>query len=173
MTDPSILGEHFTVVLGETKTDEDTDAGVILHQDPAADSKVQDEVTPITVTVSGGPETVNMLDLKNMEYSKAYLAVTEMGLKVATPTYEHDDTIAYNHVISFTPLENNPVPLGTEVHMVVSLGPATGDLFQAQPGRLNPGKGGRRYYRPWAEGGDCHPCVQRYRSGGAGSVAVS
>ena len=26
---------------------------------------------------------------------------------------------------SFTPLENNPVPLGTEVHMVVSLGPAT------------------------------------------------
>ena len=125
MTDPSILGEHFTVVLGETKTDEDTDAGVILHQDPAADSKVQDEVTPITVTVSGGPETVNMLDLKNMEYSKAYLAVTEMGLKVATPTFEHDDTIAYNHVISFTPLENNPVPLGTEVHMVVSLGPAT------------------------------------------------
>lgn len=85
MTDPSILGEHFTVVLGETKTDEDTDAGVILHQDPAADSKVQDEVTPITVTVSGGPETVNMLDLKNMEYSKAYLAVTEMGLKVPPP----------------------------------------------------------------------------------------
>ena len=120
-------------------------------------------MTHITVTVSGGPETVNMLDLKNMEYSKAYLAVTEMGLKVATPTYEHDDTIAYNHVISFTPLENNPVPLGTEVHMVVSLGPAT-ETFSKMCLRDSLEGDAGKGQRPWAgrsSGGHPAPCGHR------------
>ncbi|MEA4932457.1 MAG: Stk1 family PASTA domain-containing Ser/Thr kinase [Lawsonibacter sp.] len=119
-----LLQNHFTVVLGETVAD-DAEAGKIINQDPAADSKVGEATTEITVTVSAGPEVVYMTDLYNMEYRAAYLEVERLGLKNTTPTYENNDTVAKNHVISFTPLVDTPLAPETEVQIVVSLGPET------------------------------------------------
>ena len=116
-----LLG-RFTVVLGETVEDE-AQAGTILSQDPVADSQVGDEVTEITVTISGGASSVTMIDLTNMEYLQAFMALREIGLEYDTPTYEYSDEIEKDHVISYTPLKDTPVSPGTKVQMVISLGP--------------------------------------------------
>ena len=118
--DTDLLG-RFTLVLGETVED-DAEAGTILKQDPAGGSNVGDSVTKITVTVSGGPNVVHMPDLYNKEYRDAFITLDKLKLKYST-SYENHEEIAANHVISFTPLADTPVAPGTEVQLVISLGP--------------------------------------------------
>ena len=64
-----------------------------------------------------------MIDLYNMEYREAGLAIESLGLRIGTPTYEHNDVVPYNHVISFTPLKDTVLKPGDKVDMVLSLGP--------------------------------------------------
>ena len=116
-----LLG-RFKLVLGETVTD-DADPGTILKQDPGEDKEVGESVTEITVTVSGGPQIIEMIDIYDMEYSRAYSQLREMGLKPATPTYQNHETVEQGRIISFTPLAGTPLSPGTEVQMVVSKGP--------------------------------------------------
>ena len=121
LQDTALLG-RFTVVLGNT-VENDAEAGTILNQDPAAGSKVGESVTQITVTVSGGPQIVQVPDLYNLEYRKAFIVLDEHKLRYDTPDYENSDEVAKDHVISFTPLADTPVAPGTTVHLVISLGP--------------------------------------------------
>jgi len=123
LSDAELLG-RFTLALGETVADE-AEPGTILSQDPAANAQVSGDVTEITVTVSGGQEEIIMPDLTNMEYTKALVEVKKRGLAVEVPTFEYSDKVEINHVISFVPLEGNPVPPGTKVQMTVSRGPET------------------------------------------------
>ena len=120
--DTELLG-RFTLVLENTVTDESVEAGTILSQSPEAGSKVGEDVTQITVTISGGPDVVQMVDVYNMEYREAYLKLTGMGLKVANPTYETSDDVAKDHVISYNPPEGAELAPGDEVQLVVSSGP--------------------------------------------------
>ena len=120
--DTDLLGEHFTVVLGETVAD-DSEPGTIIKQDPEAGKKVTGESTDITITVSGGQEMIMMIDLTNMEFQEAYNTLVEMGLKPLTPEYAFSEEIEENHVISYTPLKDVPLSPGDEVQMVVSKGP--------------------------------------------------
>ncbi len=121
-TNQELLG-RFTLVLGDTVADEEAEAGTILSQNPSAGSKVGEDVTQITVTVSGGPELVEMIDVYNMEYQQAWLELNKMGLKVATPEYVTNEEITKNYVISSTPPKGAMLAPGTEVQLVVSLGP--------------------------------------------------
>ncbi|MGI5963078.1 MAG: Stk1 family PASTA domain-containing Ser/Thr kinase [Lawsonibacter sp.] len=116
-----LLG-RFQLVLGET-VESEVEAGTILNQEPKANTQVGEEVTTITVTVSGGPKMVEMVDLTNMEYREAFLELERLGLDYDTPTYEFDDTVAKDHVISHTPLAETMLPLGTKVQLVISKGP--------------------------------------------------
>ena len=115
--------KDFEIVVGSTVADESVKAGEIIRQDPAADSMVGEAGRTITVVVSSGPHAIRMIDLYNMEYRQAYLEVEKLGLRVLQPEYEHNDVIAYNHVISFTPLKDHILSPGDKVQMVVSLGP--------------------------------------------------
>ena len=117
-----LLGEHFTIVLGDTVAD-DSEPGTIIKQDPEDGKKVTGELTEITITISGGQEMIQMIDLTDMDFQTAYNTLVEMGLKPLTPEYEYDDEIEENHVISYTPLEGVPLSPGDEVQMVVSKGP--------------------------------------------------
>ena len=119
--DQELLG-RFTLVQGETVADE-SDPGTIIAQEPEAEDQVGEGVTQITVTVSGGPEIIVMIDLTGQEYQEAYRTLREMGLKPQVPTYEYDEEIQENHIISFTPLEGTVLTPGTEVELVVSRGP--------------------------------------------------
>jgi len=113
----------FKIVLGSTIADDEYKAGQIIRQDPAAGNTVGEAGREITVVLSSGPEEIIMIDLYNMEYREAYLAVESMGLRAVTPEYEHNDVVAYNHVISYTPLKDTVLSPGDTVQMVVSLGP--------------------------------------------------
>ena len=120
--DTELLG-RFTLVAGDTVADE-AEPGTIIEQTPEAETQVEETVTEITVTISGGPDTVAMPRIDNMDYQEACRLLREKGLKpVVPPRYEHDDTVEEGHVISYTPLEGVELPPSTEVYMVVSLGP--------------------------------------------------
>lgn len=108
--DSALLKDHFTVVQGEVQED-DSEAGTILDQSPAAGSSVSADKTEITVTVSAGPQVKSMPDLFNMEYRQAYIELDRVGIKTSdiTATYENDKEVAKDHVISFTPLVDTPV----------------------------------------------------------------
>lgn len=115
--------QDFEIILGSTVSDDEFEAGQIVRQDPVAGSIVGEAGREITVVLSSGPEEIMMVDLYNMEYREAYLAVESMGLRALTPEYEHNDVVAYNHVISYTPLKDTVLFPGDTVQMVLSLGP--------------------------------------------------
>ena len=105
--DADLLGENFTIVLGDTVAD-DSEPGTIIKQDPEDGKKVTGELTEITITISGGQEMIEMIDLTNMDFQTAYNTLVEMGLKPLTPEYAFDDEVEENHVISYTPLKGGP-----------------------------------------------------------------
>ena len=115
--------KDFEIVLSSTVSSSEYEAGQIIRQEPVAGSTVGEAGREITVVVSSGPEKIVMIDLYNMEYREAYLEVERMGLRALTPEYEHNDVVAYNHVISYTPLKDAVLSPGDTVKMVVSLGP--------------------------------------------------
>ena len=120
--DTELLG-RYTLVEGETVADE-AEPGTIIAQDPEGDKEVGESVTQIKVTISAGPETVEMIPLDDMDYQTASTALRNIGLKIGVPTYENDETIEQGFIISYTPMEGVLVPPGTEVQVVVSKGPA-------------------------------------------------
>lgn len=120
--DTELLG-RFTLVEGDVVAD-DAEPGTIIDQDPEGDKEVGESVTQIKVTISAGPETVEMIPLDDMDYQTASTALRNIGLKAGVPSYENSETIEQGFIISYTPLEGVPVPPGTEVQIVVSKGPA-------------------------------------------------
>ena len=122
--DPSLLG-NFLLVEGESRED-DSAAGTILKQEPEAGTQVLDANSTITVTVSSGPKIVTMISVDNSEYLKALVELQNMGLRVATPTYESSEEVEAGYIISATPHAGTPMrPDQDEVHLVVSTGPET------------------------------------------------
>ena len=120
--DTDLLG-RFTLAEGDTVADE-AEPGTIIAQDPKEDTEVGEAVTEITVTISGGPDTVTMPPLDNMDYQEACRLLRESGLKpIVPPEYQTHETIEEGHIISYTPQNGLDLPPGTEVHMVVSRGP--------------------------------------------------
>ena len=118
-----LLG-RFTLTITQTVED-DAAEGTILEQDPKADSQVGENVTEIKVTVSAGPKTLTMINLDDMHYLDAFQALNEAGIAYDTPTYQNDDKVEKDHVISYTPLKGTPITSDTKVQIVVSLGPKT------------------------------------------------
>lgn len=121
--DKTLLGD-FVLVEGPTEED-DAPEGTILRQDPEADTKVLDPKTQITVTISSGPKLIEMIPVAKTEYLKALATLNNMGLRVATPTYENSDDVPTGYIISALPLPGTPMdPEEDEVELVVSNGPA-------------------------------------------------
>lgn len=120
--------KDFEIIVSSTVSDDEFEAGQIIRQEPAAGSTVGEAGREITVVVSSGPEKIVMVDLYNMEYREASWEVERLGLRVLKPEYEHNDVVAYNHVISFTPLKDTVLSPGDTVQMVVSLGPEALEL---------------------------------------------
>ena len=103
---------------------DDTPAGTIIGQSPAAGSTVKEEMNTITVTVSSGPEIILMPDVLNKEYLKAVSELVNMQLDVSTPyTYRNSSEIAKDHIIETRPMPGTPLSPGDEVTIVISSGP--------------------------------------------------
>lgn len=120
--DDADLLNGFTLVEGETVAN-DAEPGTIIDQEPKAEREVGESVTEIKVTISAGPEMVEMISLDDMDYQAASTALRSIGLKAGVPTYENHETIEQGFIISYTPMKGVAVPPGTEVQIVVSRGP--------------------------------------------------
>ena len=115
----------FKVQQGDTTSNTQYPEGTILKQDPDSGTRQkQSDDHTIIVTVSGGKEYVTMIDVSNMTYSEALIALEKIGLEVATPDYQTSDEVEKGKVISFTPLEGTQVAAGETVNLTVSLGAA-------------------------------------------------
>lgn len=120
--DDTELLAGFTLIEGDTVAD-DAEPGTIIAQDPEGKKEVGESVTEIKVTISGGPEVVEMIPLDGMDYQTASTALKDRGLRIGVPEYDNHETIEQGIIISYTPMQGVMVPLGTEVQVVISKGP--------------------------------------------------
>ena len=119
--DPDIA-DKFKVVQGPVEYSDEYDKDEIMDQDPKPGEEVEEGST-ITVTISGGKEAVEMIDVKEMTYEDAVQALQEIGLKADTPDYEFSEDVEKDKVISYTPPKGTELYPGDEVHLVISKGP--------------------------------------------------
>ncbi|MBR3753068.1 MAG: Stk1 family PASTA domain-containing Ser/Thr kinase [Ruminiclostridium sp.] len=114
--------ENFYVVQGDIEYSDKYEKDQIMDQDPSP-KRIAEKGTTITVTVSGGQEAVEMIDVTNYTYEEAVKALQALGLKVAAPEYEYSEDVEKDWVISYTPPEGTELYPGDQVHLVISKGP--------------------------------------------------
>ena len=120
----SILGD-FKLVVSDIIYSEEYGEGKICKQDPEAGSKVREGELVITVSVSGGEDSMYMPLVESWEAFQALDKLqNEMGLKVKQER-EFSSTIGEGYVISQTPMYGTKVEKGQEVTIVISKGPQT------------------------------------------------
>ena len=105
--------------------DSDAPAGYIMTQNPAAGENRKIEPgkkkCEITLTVSLGPRTMKMEDVKSLDYREATLLLKKMGLRVSTESIT-SDVYDVGHVISSAPEEGTVLEAGDRVVLYVSTG---------------------------------------------------
>ncbi len=117
----AIVAAGFGVgVIDDTVYDESVPIGTVLTASIEADSEAETG-TLIDLTVSAGPEPRLMPDITQQPEADATLALEELGFVVVREEASSDD-IAEGLVISATPEVGTPLPRGSEVTIVVSLG---------------------------------------------------
>ena len=114
--------ENFYVVQGDVEYSDKYEKDQIMDQDPSP-RRTAEKGSTITVTVSGGQEAIEMIDVTNYTYEEAVKALQALGLKVASPEYEFSEDVEKDWVISYTPPEGTELFPGDKVHLVISKGP--------------------------------------------------
>ena len=109
------------------KREEDNSASVpegkVISQTPSAGEEFDPDVTSVIITVSIGPESVNMPDLLNKPRAEAESLITAKGLKVGQVGTAPSFTVEKGKVISQFPYDpNTPATPGTSVDLIISSG---------------------------------------------------
>jgi serine/threonine-protein kinase len=95
--------------------------GRVISTDPAPGERIRDNDS-VTVTVSKGPETVKVPDLKGLRLDLAKDRLSSDGLEPGLVTREFSDEVVRGQVISTRPGIGTEVSSGTVVRIVVSRG---------------------------------------------------
>lgn len=101
------------------------EAGKVIRTSPAAGTEVEKGAT-ITIYVSKGPEdtTISVPDLSGMTLSQAKSKLQSVGLSLSdTVSYDFDDTVPKNQVISQSYTAGSKVEKGTTISVTISQGP--------------------------------------------------
>ncbi|ABK02948.1 serine/threonine protein kinase [Arthrobacter sp. FB24] len=106
-----------------TETYSETEpAGTILAQDPAAGTPAR-RGTPVSLTVSKGPEPIPVPDMRGQEQGAAVKALEAAGLKaVISPETVNDKKVPKGAVVAQEP-SNGTLTRGATVTLTVSKGP--------------------------------------------------
>jgi len=96
------------------------DYGLVISQDPAADTMVAVGSSVDLVVSSGQPVVPYVVGETEPNATAAITAVD--NLTVGTVTYEYSDTVGYGLVISQEPISGTTVSVGSSVDLVVSSG---------------------------------------------------
>jgi beta-lactam-binding protein with PASTA domain len=111
---------HLAVDRTEQKFD-DKPAGQVIAADPHVGDQARNG-TPVTLTVSKGPEPVQVPDVVKRSKDEAEAALRAVRLKPAYGEPVFDDTIPEGFVVSQTPADATLLP-GNKVTLVLSKGP--------------------------------------------------
>jgi serine/threonine-protein kinase len=94
--------------------------GLILGQSPLPGQVARPD-TPVRVTVSMGPQTRSVPDVRSLEAERARTVLETSGFVVAMDTMESE--VERGRVIDVFPPPDSVIPLPSEVRLVVSTGP--------------------------------------------------
>lgn len=95
--------------------------GKVISTDPAPGERIRDNDT-VTVTISKGPQTVQVPDLKGYRLDLAKTRLKNDGLEPGLVTREFSDEVIRGQVISTEPGSGTEVSSGSAVRLVVSRG---------------------------------------------------
>ncbi|NHC12354.1 Stk1 family PASTA domain-containing Ser/Thr kinase [Motilibacter deserti] len=115
--------EQAKLVVGRSvnKYDEKVPQGQVLGTDPAAGESLRVN-RPVTLVVSRGPKPVPVPAVEGKPAAEAEKALTDAGLTVKT-TEAYSESVAKGAVVSQSVAAGKGLKRGTQVGLVVSLGP--------------------------------------------------
>lgn len=99
-------------------------AGTILDQDPEPDSEVVPSETDVVFTVSKGPELVTLESLIGYTDDQLNKYAKSSGFNITVKKRAHSDSIPAGQVMSQDPSAGQSLPIGAEISVIVSKGPA-------------------------------------------------
>ncbi|MET8979761.1 Stk1 family PASTA domain-containing Ser/Thr kinase [Streptomyces sp. NPDC004539] len=97
--------------------------GTVISTDPAPGARIRKNDS-VTLTVSDGPQTVQVPDVTGLPQAEATKRLTSAGLEPGLVTSEFDDSVAQGSVIRTTPAVGTSRRAGSAVALVVSKGAA-------------------------------------------------
>lgn len=109
-------------VKSKTEESREQDAGVVLSQDPAKDSRIERGST-VTITVAEEPTTASVPDIKGLTLDQGAAKLAAKGLKIGEASEAYNDTVTAGTVISQDITPKTEVKLGNTVDVTLSLGP--------------------------------------------------
>lgn len=120
--EPLLEEMKFKDIVVTEEFSEQVASGMIISQDPVANTEVSPEETVIEFRVSKGSNQITLKDLTG--YSEAGLKdyATENGLKIEIEKEEFHNTIPEGQVIKQSPSAHSKVDKGTTVKVVLSKG---------------------------------------------------
>jgi serine/threonine-protein kinase len=107
----------------ETDVASDKEVGRVVDQNPGADEKVAPGST-VTLSVSAGPDTVDVPDLSGYSEDEAKAALANLNLKVGKVTQVDNKPNDKGKIIDTEPAAGQSVPVGTAVALNISSGKA-------------------------------------------------
>jgi serine/threonine-protein kinase len=117
-----LLTEAGFQVETEKRADADMAEGRVIESDPAEGDDAEEGST-VTLTLSTGPEQVQITDLRGLDYDTAKQRLEDLGLKVEKSTV--DDDAGEDLVINTDPAAGESVEVGSTVTVIVSRGQTT------------------------------------------------
>jgi len=117
----NLLKDDYKDIVKEEVFD-DSEPGTIIEQDPKPDEEIVPEDTVITFTVSKGPETFKLADLKEYSLNGVNDYAATHGLSINMTEEEYHDTIPKGYIISQDPPPGTEVKKGDTVNVIISKG---------------------------------------------------
>jgi len=103
--------------------DERVGTDAIIRQTPVAGTAVEPGATTVEVVVSKGPHPVAVADLAGMPFSEAESVANAGGLKLIATVQKYDPLSTLGTILEQKPRSGTLLPRGSNVDVVVSLGP--------------------------------------------------
>jgi len=97
------------------------EAGLVVFQEPASTTELA-RGEAVTITVSTGPGTLFVPDVRDKSLGDAYQELVDLGFRVGDRR-EPSETVPAGEIIDTDPTHGAPVSTGREVFVIVSEGP--------------------------------------------------
>jgi beta-lactam-binding protein with PASTA domain len=115
--------EGVDLVVGEgTRVEDASPRDTVLDQDPAAGTSV-DARTAVDVTLSSGPTSITVPDVKGLPEADAVAVLSDAGLVVASTEQKTNASVPAGEAVKTAPPAGSEVDAGSSVVLTISRGP--------------------------------------------------